>query len=157
MVGERSKGDWKLEVMDNRAGPFPVTNLDLVSWQLSLTLDTVTPFAIPLSHAVPVTNSVDHVLHPLLRGERVPAWAAFATNTLFNVSGGPVNLLTGTRPSSPPAPGDRGLPVVQHVLQQPVSTLTTNGPASPSCCPALLITSACETRATKHGEFLHRG
>jgi hypothetical protein len=91
VVGENAKGNWTLEVLDNRAGatnPQPL----LVSWQLTLTLDTVVPSAIPLTHAIPQTNSVNPFEIRYFRVD-VPAWARFATNTLFNVSGGVVNLL----------------------------------------------------------------
>ena len=57
VIGENSAGDWKLEVLDNRAGaanPPP----KLVSWQLSLTLETTVPFAIPLCRAG------DHSVNP---------------------------------------------------------------------------------------------
>ena len=90
MIGENSAGDWKLEVLDNRAGaanPPP----KLVSWQLSLTLETTVPFAIPLVHAVPVTNFVNPNSIAYFFVD-VPAWAGFATNLLSNASGN-VNLL----------------------------------------------------------------
>ncbi|MDB6109487.1 MAG: Peptidase and in kexin sedolisin [Pedosphaera sp.] len=123
LVGEDSQGDWRLEVLDNRAGatnPAPL----LVSWQLSLTLDTIVPYAIPLSHAITQTNTVNP-FEIVYYAVDVPGWAQFATNLLFNVNGGSVNLLfnqsilpTGTSPGDYPLLTGAGTVV-----------LTTNGAA----------------------------
>jgi subtilisin-like proprotein convertase family protein len=124
VVGENAQGDWLLEVLDNRAGatnPPPT----LVSWQLSLTLDTVVPYAIPLSHAIPQTNTVQPYTTQYYAVD-VPAWAGFATNTLFNVSGGNVNLLfnQGTEPVA----GNAGnLTLLANTGSGGVALLATNG------------------------------
>ncbi|EEF59226.1 S8 family serine peptidase, partial [Pedosphaera parvula] len=91
LAGENSYGDWKLEILDNRAGatnPVPT----LVSWQLSMVLDSVTPLATPLSHGISQTNLVNPNEIKYFSVD-VPLWANFATNMLFNVTGGSVNLL----------------------------------------------------------------
>src|SRR5581483_2656144 len=93
VVGEPSKGIWQLEVLDNRAGPLGPTNPPtLVSWQLTLNVETVVPFAIPLTHAIPNTNTVDAFSITYFKVV-VPPWASSATNLLYNVNGNPVNLL----------------------------------------------------------------
>jgi hypothetical protein len=123
LAGENARGNWLLEVVDNRAGatnPAPT----LISWQLSLVLDTVVPFAIPLTHANPQTNTVNPFDIRYFYVD-VPAWASFATNTLFNVSGGQVNLLfnQGVEPTGS-SPGDF---LLQNNSTGGSTTLTTNG------------------------------
>jgi hypothetical protein len=89
LVGQNPSGDWQLEVLDNRAGPAVTNPIPLlVSWQLSLITETTTPTAQPLSHGIPVTNTVppNTTAYFIVN---VPPWAQFATNTLVNVSGGP--------------------------------------------------------------------
>jgi subtilisin-like proprotein convertase family protein len=91
LQGENCFGDWKLEIVDNRAGatnPMP----SLVSWQLSLVVDSVTPLATPLVHGVPSTNSVNPNEIKYFSID-VPMWASFATNILANVTNGSVNVL----------------------------------------------------------------
>ena len=90
LVGEKSQGDWQLEIWDNRVGATnPQPMLD--SWQLSLVLEATGPAAIPLSHAIPNTNSVQSGFISYYTVD-VPPWAQFATNILITASG-PVNLL----------------------------------------------------------------
>ena len=92
VVGQNPSGAWQLEVLDNRAGP-PSPNPAplLVSWELSLVTENLTPTAIPLlpqigqSNTVPPNLTVYYIVN-------VPPWALFATNSLFNVSGGSVAL-----------------------------------------------------------------
>jgi subtilisin-like proprotein convertase family protein len=90
VTGEPSQGNWKLEVLDNRAGATNPTP-NLVSWELSLVLDRVNAAAITLTEGVPNSNTVPagFTAYYLVT---VPAWAQFATNTLITASG-PVNLL----------------------------------------------------------------
>ena len=90
MTGESSEGDWKLEVLDNRAGPAGPTPT-LVSWELRLILDRVNPQAIPLGEGIPVTNIIPagFISYFVVT---VPPWATMATNTLISASA-PVNLL----------------------------------------------------------------
>jgi hypothetical protein len=92
LIGEPTKGNWQLEVLDNRAGPLATNTPNLVSWQLTLGVETVVPVAIPLSHAVPNTNTVDPFSIVYYK-VAVPPWATSATNLLYNVNGNPVNLL----------------------------------------------------------------
>ena len=103
--GRERLGDWKLEVLDNRAGatnPAPI----LVSWELSLVVDRVVPAAIPLAGFVPNTNSV-------FAGDisyyyvDCAAWAKFATNILITTTG-PLNLLfsQGQEPTGANPPDD---------------------------------------------------
>ncbi len=91
LVGENALGNWQLEVLDNRAGatnPPP----QLLSWELSITYVTPTPSAAPLVHGVTLTNFVapNSIVYYAVN---VPSWAAYATNILFNVTNGPLNLL----------------------------------------------------------------
>ena len=89
LVGQNPSGEWQLEVLDNRAGPAVSNPVPmLVSWQLTLVTETLVPTAQPLSHGIPVTNTVppNTTAYFIVN---VPPWAQFATNTLVNVSGGP--------------------------------------------------------------------
>jgi hypothetical protein len=125
LAGEISKGEWRLEVLDNRAGatnPAPV----LVSWQLSLTLDTVVPYAIPLTHAITQTNTVNP-FEIIYYTVDVPGWARFATNLLFNVNGGPVNLLFNQ--SILPTGTGTGDYTLFTTATANTALLATNGPA----------------------------
>ena len=90
VTGQSSAGDWKLEVLDNRAGAANPTP-SLVSWELSLILDRVNAAAIPLTEATPNSNTVPvgFIAYYVVT---VPPWATMATNTLITASG-PVNLL----------------------------------------------------------------
>ncbi|MDB6067815.1 MAG: Peptidase and in kexin sedolisin [Pedosphaera sp.] len=121
LVGENSQGNWFLEVLDNRVGATNPTP-NLVSWQLTLALDNVTPGAIPLTHAIPSTNSVGpHSISYF--SVDVPPWALFATNILVTASNA-VNLLF----NQTSLPGSNATDVV--LLTGSVggrSTLSTNG------------------------------
>ncbi len=128
VVGQSALGDWKLEVLDNRAGP-PVTNPVplLVSWQLNLITETVNPTAAPLEHAIPQTNTVppNSIVYYVVN---VPPWALFATNTLFNVSGGPLNLLFNQN-FEPRTTTNGDFTLLANVNPSNFYTLaTTNGP-----------------------------
>ncbi|HWY74666.1 MAG TPA: LamG-like jellyroll fold domain-containing protein, partial [Verrucomicrobiae bacterium] len=90
LAGERLQGNWLLEVLDDRAGPLTHTNPTIVSWQLSLNVDTINPFAIPLSHAIPNTNTINPFELRYYEVD-VPAWASVATNIL--AASGSVDLL----------------------------------------------------------------
>jgi subtilisin-like proprotein convertase family protein len=92
LIGEPTKGNWQLEVLDNRAGPLATNTPDLVSWQLTLDVETVVPVAIPLTHAVPNSNTVD-AFSIVYYKVAVPPWTTSATNLLYNVNGNPLNLL----------------------------------------------------------------
>ncbi len=132
VVGENALGDWKLEILDNRAGP-PATNPPtLVSWQLSLVTELVLPATTPLFHGIPVTNTVGTNGFVYFYVD-VPLWAQFATNILS--ANGPVNLifnqnfLPGTNLSdvtltltAPPTPGG-------------TVTLSTNTATTPPLLP----------------------
>ncbi len=91
VIGQNALGNWQLEVLDNRAGatnPPPT----LLSWELNFDFVTPTPTASPLVHGVTQSNFVapnSIVYYSVF----VPPWAQFATNILFNVNGGPLNLL----------------------------------------------------------------
>ena len=120
LTGEPSQGDWKLELLDNRAGatnPSP----NLVSWELSLVLDRINPAAIPLVHAIPNTNTVAPGFIAYYRVD-VPVWARFATNTLITASA-PVNLLFDQ--NQEPATGGTDLTLLTSV-NNGIVTLTSN-------------------------------
>jgi len=65
----------------------------LVSWQLSLTLDTIVPYAIPLTHAIFADQHCQSLRDHLLPGRCAGLGAVLPRNTLFNVSGPSLNLL----------------------------------------------------------------
>ncbi|MDB6018821.1 MAG: Peptidase and in kexin sedolisin [Pedosphaera sp.] len=125
VIGERSLGDWKLEIVDNRAGPINAITT-LVSWELSLTLDTTVPSSLPLTHAVPQTNQVVNANDIRYFAVDVPPWAQFATNLLFNVTGGQVNLLFNQ--NGQPSGGGAGDFTIIPTGTGGIGTLTTNGP-----------------------------
>ncbi len=126
LVGEKSQGDWQLEIWDNRVGATnPQPMLD--SWQLSLVLEATGPTAIPLSHAIPNTNTVQPGFISYYIVD-VPPWAQFATNILTITSGtanllfnqnalpgtnGDVTLLTASGTAVLMASGLNGLPQLQ--------------------------------------------
>ncbi len=83
--GENAQGDWKLEILDNRAGATNPTP-NLVSWQLSMRFENTEPQVQPLTHAIPVTNCVP-TSNVLYFSVSVPVWAGYATNILNIVSG----------------------------------------------------------------------
>ncbi len=86
VTGENAEGDWKLEVLDNRAGatnPAPT----LVSWQLSLILNSIAPAAFPLAEGMAHTNVLGGNSWTYFTVD-VPPWAGFATNVLTYISGG---------------------------------------------------------------------
>jgi subtilisin-like proprotein convertase family protein len=91
LVGERSQGDWLLEVLDNRAG---ATNNSptLVSWQLNLVLADTVPAAIPITDAVTQSNTVPPASIVYFQ-VNVPPWALYATNILVSSNGANLTLL----------------------------------------------------------------
>ncbi len=122
ITGERAQGDWRLEVLDNRAGatnPPP----SLVSWQLSLQLSDAIPFSIPLQHALPQTNEVpgNSVVYYEVN---VPQWALFATNSLVVTSGGPLSLIFNQ--FAPPATNQGNVSLIPSAsLGTNITTLST--------------------------------
>jgi hypothetical protein len=90
LVGENAFGEWKLEILDNRAGatnPQP----QLVRWQLRFTFENSFPAPVSLPFGNPGTNTVPPggIAYFVVD---VPDWASFATNVLLSATG-PVNLL----------------------------------------------------------------
>ena len=87
-AGENAMGDWKLEILDNRAGPpTSVTNApNLVSWKMNVVFENTQPGVEPLTHAIPVTNCVPPSQVAYF-SVAVPVWASYATNTLTALSG----------------------------------------------------------------------
>lgn len=88
LVGENARGDWQLEVWDNRAGA-PLGQL--VSWQLHLTFASTNATATTVANNVPVagTGSGGEIKYFIID---VPLFATQATNILVS-GGGPLNLL----------------------------------------------------------------
>ena len=124
LVGERAQGDWKLEVLDNRAGatnPPPV----LVSWQLSLTLADRIPFSIPLQHAIPQTNEVQPNSITYFQ-VTVPVWAQFATNFLTVLSGPAANVNLLFSQTAPPTGTNFGDLTLFNSGSLNVSTLSSS-------------------------------
>lgn len=82
---ENAKGDWKLEVWDNRAGatnPAPV----LVSWELLMRFERQAPRPIVVEPDVTYTNLVSPGQMRFFIVD-VPGWASYATNTLVDADG----------------------------------------------------------------------
>lgn len=87
-IGQNAGGDWKLTVWDNRVGA-PV-DARLISWTMNLLFANTNAGCIPLTHAVPVTNSVPAGGWQYYCVD-VPRSASYATNFLTSVDG-PVDL-----------------------------------------------------------------
>ncbi|MGA2501658.1 MAG: hypothetical protein ABSH20_28285, partial [Tepidisphaeraceae bacterium] len=101
VAGENALGTWQLEVQDDRAGA-GLTNT-LVSWQMHF-IFTEPVATIPTLTTNPVTGTVcaSNIVYYQVN---VPTNVDIVTNTLFNISGGSLNLLfdqttppTGTTP-----------------------------------------------------------
>ncbi|MEO5802117.1 MAG: S8 family serine peptidase [Verrucomicrobiota bacterium] len=90
LIGEQARGNWKLEVWDNRAGQ-PVGAANLVSWQLHLTFTSSNATAIALQSGVEATNNFANGGQITYFIIDVPINATHATNTLISY-GGPLNL-----------------------------------------------------------------
>lgn len=89
LAGKSAAGQWKLEILDNRAGatnPPPM----LLSWQLALWLVNPTPTPVTLIAAAPATNLLAPAQIQWYAVD-VPDWANFATNSLLSATA-PVNL-----------------------------------------------------------------
>jgi subtilisin-like proprotein convertase family protein len=101
---QSAKGQWQLEVWDNRAGPTVATNSSLVSWQLSFIFENPVPPPIPLVHADPVTNNVCSQIQ--IYSVAVPFWALFASNQLLSASTPVTVWFNPTQPPTGGGPGD---------------------------------------------------
>jgi hypothetical protein len=90
LIGENAKGDWKLEIWDNRAGA-PLGAAELINWQLHLTFASTNATATTLTNSTQVTNTVagGEIKYFIVD---VPIFATHATNILVS-GGGPLNLL----------------------------------------------------------------
>ena len=99
MINENVFGLWQLEILDTRTG---ATNLaNLVSWQLQFVYQTDIPFPGVLTHGEPQTNSIPPGQTAYYIVD-VPAWAQFATNTLWFANPTGVNVLFNQ--NQPPSP-----------------------------------------------------
>src|SRR5262249_37601916 len=91
VIGQNALGNWKLEVLDNRAGatnPPPM----LLSWELNFDFVNSAPAPIPLVHGVTQSNFIAPngiVYYSVF----VPTWPRYTPNILFKVNGGPLNVL----------------------------------------------------------------
>ncbi len=167
VIGENALGNWQLEDLDNRAG---ATNPQpkLLSWELNFTYVTATPTAAPLVHGATLTNFVapNSIVYYSVA---VPAWAQFATNILFNVPNGPLNLLfnQGYLPGTTNTVTNAA--DVDYLLLGNVTgpggagsvTLSTNGPALPppsaSTCARPDVLSRRAEPGHQHGQLFHPG
>jgi hypothetical protein len=128
LVGENAKGDWKLEVWDNRAGA--EIGAALLSWNLQLTFAPKTLLGEPPTILTNGTNFTATVYTNQIRYFIIdaPVSAQFATNLLDVISGGPLDLLfnqSGLPTGS--LPGDFTL--LASITNSGTNTLTTNTPA----------------------------
>jgi hypothetical protein len=93
LVGDNAKGEWKLELWDNRTGataPVP----QLLSWQLRFVFDEPVSSATELLHDFPVTNNLAPCQIRYFSVE-IPSWAKFVTNTLIYATS-PLNVWMNT-------------------------------------------------------------
>ncbi len=106
LIGEGARGEWQLEVWDNRAGA-PLAQL--VSWRLDLTFASIGAAAAKISSGVSANNTVNGAEIKYFIVD-VPIFASQATNTLVS-GGGPLNLLFNQDqlPVGNPAFGDATL------------------------------------------------
>ncbi|MDB6033648.1 MAG: Peptidase and in kexin sedolisin, partial [Verrucomicrobiales bacterium] len=89
-VGEPAYGDWNLEVWDNRAGG-GLTN-KLLSWQVEMTFVNTNPPVIVLTNNQCYTGTVAGAGMTIF-AVNAPYLATFATNRLFALSAGPLDLI----------------------------------------------------------------
>ncbi|MBA4148565.1 MAG: S8 family serine peptidase [Verrucomicrobia bacterium] len=130
LTGEPAKGDWILEVWDNRLGA--EINANIISWQLQLTIlgDTTTaPTPQLLLNGVTATGTVvsNEIRYFVVD---VPVSAAHATNFLTSLTGGQLELLFNQ--STPPTGlgfGDFSL------LQTPTPSRTLDTTSAPLLQP----------------------
>jgi subtilisin-like proprotein convertase family protein len=92
LKGSNAKGQWQMEVWDNRVGPFGATNVapSLVSWQLSFIFENQIPLPVNLEHGQPITNTVCPGQMQTYSID-VPYWTDFASNRLISATL-PVNV-----------------------------------------------------------------
>ena len=110
--GESAYGDWKLEILDSRAGatnPAPA----LLGWQLRFLFENTVPATAGLVHGQTITNTIP-AGGMLTYSIAVPLWAKYATNTLLFASG-PVNLLFN-RFQPPTGAADGSIPLLTNSI-----------------------------------------
>ncbi len=96
LQGELAMGDWKLEVLDNRAGPLTAGGTNdtgtLCNWSLSFVFADTTAVAIPLTNGVDYVGTVsgDQIRYFTVA---VPYEVFRATNRIPNATGSGVELL----------------------------------------------------------------
>ena len=103
LTGDSANGNWTLQVWDNLNG-LALTNLsEIVSWDISLVLQSNATFAASLAPESPTPGTIpagQTVFYQVI----VPSWAHFATNILVsstlpvNLFFNPTNTPTGTGP-----------------------------------------------------------
>ena len=86
MENEPASGQWKLEILDDRAGP-GTGPTNLLSWQLQFFLTTNYPSAVSLENGIPSTNNTVQPGQFAYFVVDVPSWATAATNLLLSASG----------------------------------------------------------------------
>ncbi len=90
LENEPASGQWKLEILDDRAGP-GTGPTNLLSWQLQFYLTTNYPPATALTGGIASTNNTIQPGQFAYFVVDVPLWATAATNILFNATG-PLNV-----------------------------------------------------------------
>ncbi len=85
-IGENALGDWKLEVVDRRAGATNNLEAAFIEWQLQLTYAPITVPAVALTNGVPYTNTIPSGQARYFIVD-VPLDATHATNTLTASTG----------------------------------------------------------------------
>lgn len=89
--GRMAGGDWRLHLLDKRAGPEPPqVQPTLFGWDLYFVMEDPLPLPIPLSHAAARTSMLRAHQWNLYTVD-APAWAERATNQLL-FSSAPVNV-----------------------------------------------------------------
>ncbi len=132
LIGQRSVGDWRLEIRDTRAGPVGGGQTTLVDWRLELDFEAEGFAAIKLTNGVPYfgTANFDEVQYFYVD---TPACATIAVNTVAGELA--TLLLFGNRDGLPQADledflDDYGPYINVEAGGRATLTLTTNLPAS---------------------------
>jgi len=132
LIGQRSLGEWRLEITDGRAGPVATNSGVLLGWRLELDFDLDTIAAIQLTNGVPYFGSVneDEVQYFYVD---TPVCATTSVNILAGELA--TLLLYGNRDGLPEADldnfvDDYGPYINVEAGGRATLTLTTNTPAS---------------------------
>ena len=100
--GSSAYGNWTLQIWDNRTGSL-LTNGELVSWQLQITVQTNVPLTLNPNNAETNTIPPGAITYYAIN---VPIWATSASNVLLYASLPMDMLFNQTNPPTGSNPGD---------------------------------------------------